>query len=111
MYKKAIRLSPIPSAYTLWCLCIACRDCRRYEEGISAAKKAIYLQPDSLWAHTCLASCYALSGRNAEAKAESVEVLKIDPNFSLAIFQKRLPYKDPAETELVVGSLRKAGLK
>jgi adenylate cyclase len=111
MYKKAIRLSPVPSVFTLWCLCIAYRDCGRYEEGIAAAKKAIYLQPDSLWAHTCLASCYALLGRDAEAKTESAEVLRIDPNFSLEILQKQLPYKDPAETELVVGSLRKAGLK
>jgi len=111
MYEKAIRLSPLPSVNTLWRLCIACRDCGRYEEGISAAKKAVYLQPDSLYAHTCLASCYALLGRDAEARAESAEILKIDPNFSLAVLQERLPYKEPGETELVVGSLRKAGLK
>jgi adenylate cyclase len=111
MYKKAIRLSPIPSIDTLWSLCIACRDCGRYEEGISAAKKVIHLKPDSLPAHTCLASCYALLDRNAEAKAESAEVLKIDPKFSLAILEKRLPYKDPEDTKLLIESLREAGLK
>jgi adenylate cyclase len=110
-YKKSIRLSPIPSADTLMCLCIACRDCGRYEEGISAAKRAIQLAPDSFGAHTCLASCYALLGREAEAKTVSAEVLRIDPNFSLTYLGKQLPYKDPADTKLVIESLRKAGLK
>ena len=111
IYKKGIRLSPIPSVNALFCLCIACRDCGRYEEGIAAAKRAIQLSPDSLYAHTCLASCYALLGRDAEAKAESAEVLKIDPNISLVKLEKQLPYKDPAETKLVIESFRKAGLK
>ena len=111
IYKKGIRLSPIPSVNTLFCLCIACRDCGRYEEGISAAKRAIHLSPDCLYAHTCLASCYALLGRDAEAKAESAEILKIDPNISLVKMGKQLPYKDPAGTKLVIESLRKAGLK
>jgi hypothetical protein len=83
----------------------------RIESSVSAAKKAIHLQPDSLPAYTCLASCYILSDRNAEAKAKSVEVLRIDPNFSLAILEKRLPYKDPEDTKFVIESLPKAGLK
>ncbi len=111
IYKKAIRLSPIPSINTLFRLCIACRDCGRYEEGISAAKKALDREPDCIFAHTCLASCFALLGRDDEAQAEAAEVMKIDPKFSLVYLGKRLPYKDPADTKLVVGSLRKAGLK
>jgi tetratricopeptide (TPR) repeat protein len=111
IYKKALRLSPIPSPDTLMCLCVACRDCGRYEEGISAAKRAIQLSPNNLYAHTCLASCYALLGREAEAKAESTEVLKIEPNFSLVKLEKFMPYKDPADTKVVIESLRKAGLK
>ena len=109
IYKKAIRLSPIPSANALLCLCIAYRDCGRYEEGISAAKRAVHLEPDSIYAHTCLASCYALLGRDAEAEAESSEVMRIEPKFSMKRFE-RLPYKDPAKIKLLVDSLRKAGL-
>jgi adenylate cyclase len=111
IYKKGIRLSPIPSADTLMCLCIACRDCGRYEEGISAAKRAVQLSPDNIFAHTCLASCYALLGRKAEAKTESSEVLRIDPNFSLARLEKAMPYKHEENTQFVIDSLRKAGLK
>ena len=111
MFKKAIRFSPIPRTYTLYSLCIACRDSGRYEKGISAAKKALDQDPDSIFAHTCLASCYALLGRDDEAQAEAAEVLRIDPKFSLIYLEKRMPYKDPAHTQLVIGSLRKAGLK
>ena len=109
IYQKGLRLSPIPSVNALFCLCIACRDYGRYEEGISAAKKALHLEPDSIPARTCLASCYALLGRESEAKAESAEIMKIDPNFSLKGVE-RLPYKELADNELIIDSLRKAGL-
>ncbi len=59
----------------------------------------------------CLAGCYALLGRDAEAKAESAEVMRIDPKFSVTNIEKQAPYKHPADTELLGGSLRKAGLK
>ena len=111
IYKKAIRISPIPSANTLFRLCVAYRDWGRYEEGISAAKKAVHLEPDYLYAHTCLASCYALLDRDAEAKVESAEILRIDPKISLSNLKNQLPYKEPAKTKLVIDSLRKAGLK
>jgi hypothetical protein len=53
-----------------------------------------------------------LLGRKAEAKAESAAVLRIDPNFSLVYLEQHMPpYKDPADTKLVIESLRKAGLK
>jgi adenylate cyclase len=111
IYKKAIRLSPIPTANTLLCLCIACRNCGRYEEGISAGKLAIHLSPDNLLVHVCLAACYALLGRETEAKNASAEVLRIDPNFSLEYYEKQMPYKDPEVTKHVLGALRKAGLE
>jgi len=86
------------------------RDHYLYEEGISVAKKAVELQPDSLYAHTCLASCYALLGQNDMAKAEAAEVMRIDPKFSVANIKKQAPYKDPADTEHLIRSLRMAGL-
>ena len=109
IYQKGLRLSPIPSVNALFCLCIAYRDYGRYEEGISAAKKALHLEPDSIPARTCLASCYALLGRESEARAESAEIMKIDPNFSLKGVEG-LPYKESADNELIIDSLRKAGL-
>jgi adenylate cyclase len=110
IFKKSIRLSPIPSVNSLFSLCVAYRDHYLYEEGISVAKKAVELQPDSLYAHTCLASCYALLKQNDRAKAEAAEVMRIDPKFSVGNIKRQAPYKDPADTEHLIRSLRMAGL-
>ena len=110
IFKKSIRSSPIPSVNNLFSLCVACRDNGLYEEGISAAKKAAELEPDSLYAHTCLASCYALLGQNDKAKIEAAEVMRIDPKFSVANIKRQAPYRYPADTELLIRSLRMAGL-
>jgi len=110
IFNKSIRLSPIPSVNNLFSLCVAYRDNYLYEEGISVAKKAVELEPDSLYAHTCLASCYALSGQNDKAKAEAAEVMRIDPKFSVANIKKQAPYRDPADIEHLIRSLRMAGL-
>jgi adenylate cyclase len=110
IFKKSIRLSPIPSVNNLFSLCVAYRDSGLYEEGITTAKKAVELEPDSLYAHTCLASCYALLGQNDKAKIEAAEVMRIDPKFSVVNIKKQAPYRDPADTELLIRSLRMAGL-
>jgi TolB-like protein/Flp pilus assembly protein TadD len=109
-YEKAMRLNPFPPTRFYICLAVACRDAARYEEAIAACRKALNREPDSVFSHTPLASCYALMGREEEARAEAVEVLRIDPKFSLAYLEKRLPYKNQEDTKLVIDSLRKAGL-
>jgi hypothetical protein len=49
--------------------------------------------------------------RDFEARDEAAEVLRIDPRFSLERLGKVLPYKHEEDTQLVINSLRKAGLK
>ena len=50
-------------------------------------------------------------GQLAEARAAAAEVLRINPQFSLAIHEQREPIKDPAVLERHLVALRKAGLK
>jgi len=83
----------------------------RYEEALTAAKKAVHLQPNSLFARIDLTSCYSLLAREEEARTEAAEVLKIDPKFSLARAKKTWPHKNQFQLERVIESLRKAGLK
>jgi len=110
-FKKAIRFNPIPPLdYLLW-LAIACRDAGRYEEAIETCKKIVQHEPDYLLAHTCLASCYALMGRDEEARAEAAEVFRIDPKFSVDYLVKIAPYKYDVDRKRLRDSLRKAGLK
>jgi len=54
---------------------------------------------------------YSELGQAAEARAEAAEVLRLNPQFSLAVHRQRLPIKDPAVLERHLAALRKAGMK
>jgi hypothetical protein len=60
--------------------------------------------------HLILAAVYSDLGKDAEARAEAAEVLRLNPNFSLEIHKQRTPIKDPAVLERHLAALRKAGL-
>jgi len=110
-HKKAIRLNPFPPIRFYFCLAIAYRDAKRYEEAIAASKKALEQAPNCLFAHTCLASCYALMERWEDAHAEIEKALRVDPKLSLARIGKMIMYKYEADRKFLIESLRKAGLK
>jgi adenylate cyclase len=109
--KKAIRLNPIPQSFYLKALGDAYAILRRYEEAIAMYKKALHRAPDDIMAHVSLASAYIASGQEKNARAEAQEVLRIDSEFSVERFAKRVPFKNQAETEQLIDALRKAGLK
>jgi adenylate cyclase len=111
LYKKAIRLNPIPRSWYLTGLASSYRMMGQYREAIALFKKVLRSNPDHLLAHMGLASAYSLLGREEEARAEAEEVLRIDPKFSLDHLSSSLLYKNRLDTELVLDSLRKAGLK
>ena len=86
----------------------------RYEEAIGACHQALTHKPEwnvRLFSHLRLAASYSELGREEEARAEIAEVLKVNPQFSLAEMQQRWPYKDPADLERYVAALRKVGLE
>ena len=62
----------------------------RFEEAVSAYKKAIQIAPDNFTAHLGLAATYSLMGREREARAEAAEVLRINPKFSLDYYARLL---------------------
>ncbi len=111
LYKKAMRSDPIPSTSLLTMLGNAYILAGRYEDGISTLKKVLRRSPNNLWAHVGLAIGYSSSDREEEARNEAIEILRIDPKFSPKHFGKRLMYKDQADTDRIIGALRKAGLK
>ncbi|MBI3303741.1 MAG: adenylate/guanylate cyclase domain-containing protein [Deltaproteobacteria bacterium] len=111
LIEKAMRLNPRYPAIYLSSLGVAYRSMGRYEEAIDALKKTIIRTPNLLTAHTQLAATYSELGREAEARAEVAEVLRLNPHFSIEGLRQRVPYRDPAEVERYVDALRKAGLK
>jgi adenylate cyclase len=83
----------------------------RHEEAIAPLKQYLARYPEFLGAHLTLAAVYSELGKDAEARAEAAEVLRLNPNFSLEIHKQREFIKDPAVLERHIAALRKAGLK
>lgn len=108
--KQGIRLNPFPPAWYFLHLGRCYRQKGQYEEALTAYKKALHRGPDDLFSHASLASIYALLNRQEEANAAAKKVLEIDPNFSIKMFSKAWPYKNPADLKIFVDSLRRAGL-
>jgi adenylate cyclase len=57
-----------------------------------------------------LASCYGHLGRIEAAKAAWAGLLEVNPNFSLVVRARVLPYKNPGDFQRIVDGLAKAGL-
>jgi len=79
--------------------------------AIAPLKRYLTRYPNHLGAHLTLAAVYSELGREAEARAEAAEVLRLNPQFSLAVHKQRAPIKDPAVLERHLAALRQAGLK
>jgi adenylate cyclase len=110
--QKCLRLSPIPvHSQVLVFLASYYRNLGQYEEAIATYKKVFRLYgPDHSMAHLGLAGCYAMMGRENEARAEAAEVMRIDPKFSVEWFMKNFPV-DQASKDRLTEALLKAGLK
>ncbi|MBA7680690.1 Lipopolysaccharide assembly protein B [subsurface metagenome] len=111
IYQRAIRLSPFPKSTTLFGLGLAYIFTGRYEEGVAACKKAVDIQPNNILSQVNLTFAYTVSGREEEARATAAQVLRLDPDFSVARFAKASKYKNKSDTSRFVAALHKAGLK
>jgi adenylate cyclase len=111
-FQKAIRLTPVGASVLYRDFGAALRNTRRFEEAVSACKKAIQLAPDDMLAHMQLAGTYIMMGREKEARAEAAEILRINPKFSLDGYAKTFPPPmDQSKRDEYINALRKAGLK
>jgi adenylate cyclase len=111
LFQKAIRLNPFGPSWYFFNLGNAFGNTGRFEDAVSAYKKALQRSPDNLLAHVLLAITYSKMGREKEARAEAAEVLRINPKFSLDYFAKTLPHNDQKVINNLIDALRKAGLK
>jgi tetratricopeptide (TPR) repeat protein len=107
--KQAMRLNPLSPNWYAWNLGLAYYHAGQYEEAIATLKPLLHLGWISVSRR--LAASYAQLGRLDEARAQAAEVLKLDPDFSIATFTKTQSYKNPSDLEHYLDGLRKAGLK
>jgi adenylate cyclase len=111
LFQKAIRLNPFAPTWYFQNQGMAYRLTGRFEEAISAYKKALQRSPDNMFSHLGLVVTYSMMGREKEARAEAAEVLRVNPKFSLDYYEKTFTYKDQSAKEKGFAALRKAGLK
>ncbi|MGO9137157.1 MAG: adenylate/guanylate cyclase domain-containing protein [Syntrophales bacterium] len=116
LVKNAMRLCPYYPAMYLQRLFGSYFLAGSHDEALAAGElllaRADKGEFNPLLAHVDLAEAYIALGQDDKARAHAEEVLKIDPNFSLAAERKKFYYfKDPAHPERFIDALRKAGLK
>ena len=111
LLKKAIRINPIPPNWYLIFLGQSYTFAGQYGEAIAMYKTVLQRNPDDLSALIGLAAVYSASGREEKARAAVAEILRIEPKFSLERAAEESMYKNQADTERMIDSLRRAGLK
>ena len=82
----------------------------RYEESLEALRRSVAHNPEALPAHVYLAACLGLLGETGAARDALAGARRIYPDLSASWVRKFLPYKRPADSDLVVEGLRKAEL-
>jgi adenylate cyclase len=109
---RAMRLGPHPLPWWPWLQGLCLRQLGREDEAITAMRRSVALSPEWLAPHAFLVDVYVAAGRDAEARTEAREVLRLDPTFSVDAFLKGFDwYKDPNMIKGYETNLRKAGLK
>ena len=108
LVKRAMRLSPIHSAWYLAVLAHAYRLMLRYDEAVDVYKQAIALAPNQIAAHLGLTICYAQAGQIELARIQGREILRVAPKFDMALYAKSLTYQDPEDSRRSLDALAKA---
>ncbi|RVD53197.1 adenylate/guanylate cyclase domain-containing protein, partial [Mesorhizobium sp. M2D.F.Ca.ET.140.01.1.1] len=82
----------------------------RYEEAVDLLMQRLARNAVTDVSRALLAASYGYLGRLEEARAAWQDLLRVNPDYSLEYRRKVLPYKNPADFEIMVDGLRKAGL-
>jgi adenylate cyclase len=109
-FERAIRMSPVdPMLHqTLSGMGYAFIELGRFDEAIVAGKRALRQNPSLVGvAYRCLASAFALLGRDAEAREAAARLLEVDPAFTISARMGRVRR---SHVKLLIEGLRKAGL-
>jgi adenylate cyclase len=82
----------------------------RYQEAIPVLKRALARYSNVIPIRVYLITCYVELGRIEEARAEAQEVMRLNPQYSLAVRKQLSPTNDPLR-DRHYADLAKAGLK
>jgi TolB-like protein/Tfp pilus assembly protein PilF len=110
-FEKAIRLNPNGPAFYFHNFGHTYRFVGQYGEAAAQYQRALRVASNNILARLGLTATYSLMGRDAEARAEAEEVLRINPKFSLEAYARTVPHKNRAQLDRYLEALRQAGLK
>jgi adenylate cyclase len=108
-----LRIDPRPTPqYSSGLMGIANYMLKRYADAVRLLRDSRSREPNPLMLHLFLASAHAQLGQLEEARAETAELLRIDPSFTIAKSKQTYTYrwKNPSDAEHIIDGLRKAGL-
>ena len=109
-FAKAMRLDPHHPDIVLHFLAQANFSLEKYEIAAQQLLDRIARNPGTDASRMLLASCYGHLGRPDDARAVWTELLKVNPDFSLAQRSRVLPYKNADDFQRILEGLAKAGL-
>ena len=108
--EKAIRLDPESEALYAGGIGIANVFMERYQPAIPALEKHVAAHPQDTFARSILAIAYSEVGRAQGARAQTAEIIRLNPQYKLPPPETFFP-KSPVLARRYLADLRKAGLK
>jgi adenylate cyclase len=107
-FSKAREIDPYFDVPWYWRMAgLACMQLRSYTDALL---KLSHAHSRTWKGEAFTAACHACLGDMERAKASVAACLSIRPDFSIARFMSREPFKKPADAEQIATSLRLAGL-
>ncbi|MBN9310111.1 BTAD domain-containing putative transcriptional regulator [Devosia sp.] len=103
----AIRLNPVPPDEYLWTLGGINFFRGRWEEALRHLSQMRNPEP----AFRLMAAAAAMAGQMDLARRYRLQALKLQPDFTTSRWVSRMPQRDPADVDLYIEALRKAGFK
>jgi adenylate cyclase len=109
-FERAIRLSPLdPMLFSTFTgMSFAFINLGRFDEAVTAAKKALQKTPNFMSAYRSLVAALAHLGREKEAKDAAARLLELDPGFRISEWVTR--GHSTLRSPLYIEGVRKAGL-
>jgi adenylate cyclase len=106
--QKAMRFDPSGRDLYLGNVGVAYVEMGRYEDAIRVLKQSLAVYPNIMPRQLSLIEAYVELGREEDARAEAAEVMRMSPQFTLALVP---PGRDAGFYKRTQDDLRKAGLK
>jgi DNA-binding winged helix-turn-helix (wHTH) protein/TolB-like protein len=110
--RHAVMLSPLDPArhYFMGLMASAALSAQQFDQAISAAREALKLNREHLSTHRVLAIALAMSRRMDEARSSVAQLLRLDPQMTVARFLARSPGQRSGLAETFGQALRDAGV-